>query len=89
MKKNCKVQTTKVFALLFSGQKLPVEMRYGSRMTTTATGDGLLMTYEKGMYRFKCTSSDSCFFEKYDNELEISREWHILLSVPATLVEDC
>ena len=80
--------TTKVFALLFSGQELPHEMN-SPRMTTTATGDGLLMTYEKGMYRFKCTSSDSCFFEKYDNELEISREWHILLSVPATLVEDC
>ena len=77
-----------MFVFSFSGHRLPVSM-VGARMTTTATGDGLLMTYEKGMYRFKCTSSNSCFFEKYDNELEISREWHILLSVPASLVEDC
>ena len=64
-------------------------MNEGPRMTTTATGDGLIMTYRKGIYRFKCTSSDSCFFEKDDEELKIDRRFHVLLTVPASLVEDC
>ena len=64
-------------------------MRYGSRMTTTATGDGLIMTYKKGIYRFKCVSSDSCFFEKDDDELQIDRYLHILITVPSSLVDDC
>ena len=64
-------------------------MRYGSRMTTTATGDGLIMTYNKGIFRFKCVSSDSCFFEKDDNELQVKRNNHVLLTVPSSLVEDC
>ena len=62
----------------------------GPRINPTAKGDGLIMTHDKSIYRFKCVSSDSCFFEKDDdNELKISREWHILLTVPASLVEDC
>ena len=59
------------------------------RMTTTGKGDGLIMTYKKGLYRFKCDSPESCFFEKDDDELKIERRAHILLTVPKTLVEDC
>ena len=59
-------------------------------MTTTGAGDGLKITYQKGIYKFKCVSSDSCFFEKDGgNELKISRLWHIQLAVPASLVKDC
>ena len=64
-------------------------MNPGPRMTTTGKGDGLIMTYKTGIYRFKCDSSESCFFEKDDVELKIERRWHILLSVPKTLIEDC
>ena len=80
--------TAKVFAFLFSGQDLPVSM-YEPRMTTTGKGDGLIMTYNKGIYRFKCVSSESCFFEKDDVDLKIERREHILLSVPKSLMEDC
>ena len=82
------MESTEIFAHLFSGQDLPDPLR-GPAMTTTAKGDGLIMTNRKGIYRFKCVSSDSCFFEKDEEELKISRYWHILLSVPAALVEDC
>ena len=81
--------TAKVFAFLFSGQNLPDGMNPGPRMTTTGKGDGLIMTYKTGIYRFKCDSSESCFFEKDDVDLKIERILHILLTVPKTLVEDC
>ena len=77
------------FSFSFSGQDLPVYMYNGPRMTTTGKGDGLIMTYNKGIYRFKCVSSESCFFEKYGDDLKIYRDRHILLTVPASLVEDC
>ena len=84
-----KILLAKVFAFLFSGQNLPVWMGSGPRMTTTGKGDGLIMTYNKGIYRFKCVSSESCFFEKDDDDLKIERRGHILLTVPKTLMEDC
>ena len=84
-----KILTAKVFVILFSGQDLPVSMSWGPRMTTTGKGDGLIMTYFKGIYRFKCVSSESCFFEKDEDDLKIERRYHILLSVPKSLVEDC
>ena len=64
-------------------------MEYGPKITTTAKGDGLIMTLDKLIYRFKCVSSDSCFFEKDEHKLQIYRDHHILLTVPASLVEDC
>ena len=83
-----KVELSEIFAHLFSGQDLPDPLR-GPAMTTTAKGDGLIMTNRKGIYRFKCVSSESCFFEKDDNELHIDRIYHHLLTVPTSLVEDC
>ena len=82
-----RILTTKVFAS-FSGQDLPVSM-IGPRITTSGKVDHMIMTFNKGIYHFKCVSSDSCFFEKEADELKISRSFHILLSVPAALVEDC
>ena len=80
---------TEVFSLLFLGHALPYSSVLSvPRIATTAKGDGLIMTYEKSIYSFKCVSSDSCFFQK-DGDLKINRTWHILLTVPASLVEDC
>ena len=82
------ILTTKVFALLFSGQKLPDHISAGAAMTTT--DDGLIMTYKNRIYHFKCVSSHSCFFEKDENfYLTIPRTKHFLLAVPPSLVEDC
>ena len=82
------MESSEIFAHLFSGKDLPDPLR-GPAMTTTAKGDGLIMTNRKGIYRFKCVSSESCFFEKDDNELHINRIYHHLLTVPTSLVEDC
>ena len=83
-----KILTTKSICIFFSGQDLPVSMN-GPRITTSGKVDHMIMTFNKGIYHFKCVSSDSCFFEKEADELKISRSFHILLSVPAALVEDC
>jgi len=69
-------------------EDLPVEM-YGPRMTHTADKKNLLMTYEKGIYSFNCRSSNDCHWTKESYELEISRRYHILMTVPSSLVENC
>jgi len=69
-------------------QVLPVSMR-SPRITQNAKGDGLIMTSEKGLYKFKCQSSDSCFFEIDGHKLQIPRHYHVFLKVPSLLVENC
>ena len=64
-------------------------MEYGPRMTTTKNKNQLLMTYEKGIYSFNCRSSDDCYWEKKDFELKTSRSFHVMMEVPASLVENC
>ena len=61
----------------------------GAKITTTADGKGLLMTFKKGVYGFECTSANDCFWAKKDYELQISRTYHLFLTVPSSLVEDC
>ena len=61
----------------------------GAKITTTADGKGLLMTYNKGIYDFQCTSANNCFWTKKDYELQISRAYHLFLTVPSSLLEDC
>ena len=71
------------------GKDLPgMGMGYGPRMTPTATNK-LLMTYFERVYSFKCRSSNDCFWEKENYELKTARSWHVMLSVPSPLVENC
>ena len=79
---------TKAFVFLFSGKELPVEMD-GPRITATRKGDGLIMTYERGIYKFRCDSANSCYFAKERNELQIERSYHVLLTVPTSLIKNC
>ena len=74
--------------LFITGKELPIE-KFGSRMTPMADGKGLLMTYEKGVYSFQCTSANDCYWTKKDYELQIYRRSHLFLTVPSSLVEDC
>ena len=61
----------------------------GNRMTSTEDGRGLKMTHLKQIYKFNCASANDCYFVKDVSELEISRKYHILLKVPASLVNEC
>ena len=72
-----------------SADKLPVAMKFGPRMSTTSSGDGLIMTYDKGIYTFKCTSENSCSWTKEPQELQISRSGHVMLTVPSALMKSC
>ena len=58
-------------------------------MTSTEDGRGLIMTHNKKIYKFNCASANDCYFVEDANELEISRVAHILLKVPASLVNEC
>ena len=58
-------------------------------MTSTEDGRGLIMTLYEKIYKFNCASANDCYFVKDVNELEISRRSHILLKVPASLVNEC
>jgi len=69
-------------------KELSVEM-HGPRITATGKGDGLIMTYDRGIYKFRCDSANSCYFEKEDDELQIERRDPILLTVPTSFVENC
>jgi len=73
----------------FCSKDLPVSMYSGPRMTTAKDKNQLLMTYEKGIYSFNCRSSDDCYWEKKNQKLKTYREQHVLMKVPAPLVENC
>ena len=84
--KRTKVHVWRHLALI----ELPTSISmWGPRMTPTADGKGLLMTFEKGVYGFQCTSANNCYWTKKDYELQISRTDHLFLTVPSSLVEDC
>ena len=74
--------------MYWSGKDLPADM-LGPRITKTVNGEGLLMTSEKDVYRFKCDSPDYCYWVEEDYDLSYSRRDHVLLTVPSTLLEDC
>ena len=61
----------------------------GAKMTTTNDKNQLLMTHGKEIYSFNCRSSDDCYWEKKTNELSVSRLWHVMMKVPASMVENC
>ena len=70
------------------GEDLPIRMN-GLKMANTQSKKELLMTYENGIYSFNCRSSDDCFWEKKSFKLKISRTAHVMMEVPASLVDNC
>ena len=68
---------------------LPTDMYYGSKMSPTADGKGLLLSYEKSIYEFNCQTETNCWFTETDIELQISRIFHLMFQVPSTLLNEC
>ena len=58
-------------------------------MTTTGNGKGLLMTYENEIYSFNCDSQTTCFWIQEEIELKKYRRDHLMITVPASLVDNC
>lgn len=58
-------------------------------MTPTGDGKSLVMTYQRGIYSFHCKSRTNCYWNTTEYELEISREAHIMMTIPSSLVENC
>jgi len=68
---------------------LPAGMDDGPKMTTTKNKNQLLMTFKEDVYSFNCRSSDDCYWKKKNQELKTARFNHVLMEVPASLVENC
>ena len=66
-----------------------MEMTQGPRMATTSQGDGLIMTYGKAVYTFKCESETNCKWSKEPYSLQISRTEHAMLPVSTSFLENC
>merc|ERR1712066_985156 len=71
-----------------SSQDLPTSMAQ-PRMASTGDGKQLIMTYEKGVYSFHCDTSNQCYWNTVNHELGISRQEHIMMTIPTSLVEHC
>jgi len=69
-------------------QDLPTGM-YEPRMTPTADGKGLLLSFEHSIYSFICQSETSCWFTTTDIQLKIRRRSHLMFTVPTSLLSEC
>ena len=70
------------------GEDFSVEIT-GPRMTTSESKKQLFMTYGNEIFYFKCRSSDDCYWEKKNYELQTKRSFHVMMEVPPSLVENC
>ena len=70
------------------GEDFPNEMT-GPKMTTTESKKQLFMTYQNEIYYFKCRSSEDCYWEQKNYQLQIKRSFHVMMEVPPSLVENC
>ena len=66
-----------------------MNMEFGLIMASTSQGDGLIMTYEKDVYAFKCESQTRCKWSKELYSLQLSRSEHAMLPVPMSFLENC
>ena len=64
-------------------------MPHGPKMTATGDGKNLIMTYEKSVYSFRCDGQNDCYWQTEEHQLDISRRWHIMMTIPSSLVENC
>ena len=62
---------------------------YGPRISPTGDKNGLLLTYEKGVYSFHCDTPSQCYWRTEPNNLKIERTVHLMMTVPSSLLEQC
>jgi len=72
-----------------STKNLPTRMGNGPRMTATGDGKSLIMTHQRGVYKLHCKSQENCYWQTEEYQLEISRKYHIMISAPSSLIENC
>ena len=86
-------QTYQILILVnISAAKLPNAMSSyygGPKMSPTPDGKSVILTYEKQIYRLNCQKGCQCTWEALPNELQISRQYHIQLTVPKKVLNNC
>ena len=80
----------KIVILNFSAANLPKKM-IGPGMSPSPDGSSVVLTQEKDMYKLNCqsfiTGFIQCTWESLPNKLQVSRQYHIQVTVPA--VQNC
>ena len=64
---------------------LPENM-YGASMTTTSKGDNVILTQNRNIYTLSIIGSEYKWI-KLDEELSISRRYHLQFLVPASMIQ--
>ena len=65
---------------------LPGDVTNGLRMSTTSKGDNVILTHKKSIYTLSISGSKYSWIKK-DQELSISRLFHVQFLVPASMIE--
>ena len=89
LSKSCWASSFNKYFFWFQAAPLPMIMFNRPRMARTSQGDGLIMTYQKDVYTFKCESKTSCKWSKEPYSLQISRYFNLLLPVFAPFLDNC
>ena len=58
-------------------------------MATTSQGNGIIMTFLKGVYTFTCESQTSCKWSEEPYSLQISRMYPAMLPVLSPFLDNC
>jgi len=66
---------------------------FGPQMSQIGDGSELLMTYEKGVYSFHCDDlgpegTTQCYWSS-GIDLKVERQYHVMMTVPSSIVEEC
>ena len=61
-------------------------MGWGPRMSPTANGDNVILTYKRSIYTLKINGS-KYEWEKLPNKLSIDRQTHVQALVPASTIQ--
>ena len=62
----------------FLGEELANAIGPGPRISPTGDKNGLILTYEKGVYSFHCDTPSQCYWRTEPYNLEIKRKTHMM-----------
>ena len=60
-------------------------------MSPTKDGRGLILSYLKSLYSFKCNSPNQCYWEETGSKVFKDLKWfkHMMMNVPSILIGQC
>ena len=59
------------------------------KISSIDSGKGLLMIFSHGVYSFQCIPQSQCFWKTEEYELQFGGIYHVMMSVPTSLISNC